>query len=357
MPALLLASVLASTGGAFAADRADKLGAKADALYEAGKTEAARAAAQKSVAVRDNFAALSVLVLIHLEDVQAPLPQDEGAERAELDRRAQVLGDSMSRLEAVRPDAVALGIARTMLGIWNEGEILPAPSPECPPEAKARFDAAEAAFGRHDPAAALAAYEDALALCPNESTWWVYSGDALHMQGNLRGAVARYERALEIEPCHHVAHRFAADVMMGYPDLTETEASKLTQHALDAVVCNPHYDASWSTLGALVKGADRRVDLRVNDPQGYDFLVSRSGSGPGDALDRREAAARAVLAEGAPDTPLWTVLGMAEKVNSLRVAVAFETLDRDLADAYRAHRLEMVEGLRAWVYVTRLQQD
>jgi tetratricopeptide (TPR) repeat protein len=357
MPLVLLLTFL--IGAANAGDRAEKLAARATALYDVRKLEPARKAATKSLAVRENLEALSVLLLIELDDFGRPLDVaklGKDAAQAEMRRRLGVLDARIAQLELVQPNSVAVGIVRTTLKVRFEGELLPALAPVCPAEAVGNFNKAEAAFGKHDLRVALTAYDAALAACPDEPTWWTYSGDALKGMGDLRGAVARYEHALTVDPCHHVAHRFAADTLLGVTDLTEEEKAGRGIHAIDAVVCNPHYDAGWGTLGALFKGSGRVFDLRLQDPQGYELLRSRTVAGEGDALDRRVAAANAILEEGPPDTPMWVIFAIAKKADALVEAVAFETLDEEIAEAYRARRLGMREGLRGWVVVTRMRE-
>jgi tetratricopeptide (TPR) repeat protein len=358
MLSLLFPLLVAS---AHAADRADVLADKASAAYQARNRTRAHRLAEKSLALRENAGALEILVLVELEELNAPLPpkarRSEEAARAAQAERVKALDDTCQRLERIEPDAVALGIVRTVMTVGAEGDLLAVQQPDCPPEARASFDAAEAAFAAGNLAKAKEAYDAALDGCPKNSLWWTYSGDAFHSMGNETGAVARYERALEIDPCNHVAHRFAADVMIGMPNLGKTDIDKLSGHAIDAVVCNPHYEAGWSTLGQIAKGTSRGNDLRLVDPQGYQLLVSSTKDGDGDALDRRVDAAKTILAAGPPDTTLWKLLALAQKADMLTEAVAFETLDAQIADAYRARRVAMKDGLRAWVVVTRVPTE
>ncbi|GDX82609.1 hypothetical protein LBMAG42_44200 [Deltaproteobacteria bacterium] len=332
-----------------AADRADTLAARAEKLFHDGKREPARRVATRSVGLRENVDALSVLLLIELLDLDQ-VGDDAAAEA----RWAKLVELRIAQLDVLQPNTVAVGIARTVLTVQFEGELLPALVPVCPDQAKGSFSAAEASFARHELKEALGHYDEALAACPNQATWWTYSGDALHGLGDLRGAMSRYERALTVDPCHYIAHRFLADTMIGLPDLTKAEAFQLAGHAVDALVCNPRYDAGWGTLGAVFPGSARGMDLRLQDPAAYAMIRARTAAGEGDALDRRIAAVTAVLAEGAPATTLWKVLGLAKKLDLLTEAVAFETLDEEIAAAYRARRLDSTPGLRAWILATRV---
>ncbi len=337
-----------------AADRADTLAAKAQRLYEKHKPVPARKAAERSLSLRENADALGVLVLLDLDDASAPLPKDPGVARDEGERRSSALTASMARLEKLDPSRVELGIARTVIQVSTEGDLLEPQMAPCSATAQQHDLMAEQAFAAGNVAVALKEYDAALAGCPTASTWWTYSGDALKQQGDPRGAIDRYETAVTIDPCHHIAHRFLADTMAGLPDLRKEEIDLVARHALDAVVCNPHYEAGWSTLGAML-GQELRVrDLRLTDPAGYQFLVAQTAPGPEDPLDRRISAATAVLAAGAPDTPLWKVLAVANQAHVLPAAVAFETLDAEIADSYRARRLSLHDDLTAWVAATRL---
>ncbi len=334
---------------ALAGDRADALAVRAEKLFHEGKREPARRIATRSVKLRANVEALSVLLLIELRDLD-----QVGDDAAAAKRWVEVVERRMAQVEALRPNAVAVGIARTVLTVELEGELLPALVPACSDQATGHFSAAEASFAKHELKEALAHYDDALAACPAQATWWTYSGDALHGLGDLRGAIARYEHALAVDPCHYVAHRFVADTMIGLPDLTKDDAFVLTGHAVDALVCNPRYDAGWGTLGAIFEGSGRGLDLRLQDPAAYAMIRARTQPGEADALDRRVATVAAVLAEGAPDSTLWSVLAIAKRLDLLTEAVAFETLDEEIAASYRARRLDLSEGLRAWILTTRV---
>lgn len=337
------------SSSALAADRADILAVRAEKLFHEGKREQARRVATRSMALRENADALSVILLIELLDLD-----QVGDDAAAEERWQKAVELRVAQLEALEPNTVVVGIARTVLTVRLEGELLPALSPVCSDQATSHFSAAEASFAKHELKEALVHYDEALAACPDQATWWTYSGDALHGLGDLRGAMSRYERALTVDPCHYVAHRFLADTMIGLPDLTKADAVVLTGHAVDALVCNPRYDAGWGTLGAIFKGSARGVDLRLQDPAAYAMIRARALAREGDALDRRVATVSAVLAEGAPDTTLWKVLAIAKRLNLLTEAVAFETLDEEIAASYRARRLELAPGLTAWLLTTRV---
>ena len=54
---------------------------------------------------------------------------------------------------------------------------------------------------------AVAAYNRALEIDPKDKQGWVNKGDALNLLGNYTGAVAAYNRALEIDPNNELAKR------------------------------------------------------------------------------------------------------------------------------------------------------
>ncbi len=246
---------------------------------------------------------------------------------------------------------VRAATARRLLSeLQGDRVLLPRLEPTCPAEAAAAFTAAEDDFGARRMSEARAHYEDALRLCPTNATWIVYLGDTW-LDEDRAQALAAYDRALSLEPCHPQAHRFAADVRMEPED--EHEVALGYTHALNAVACDPTYEEAWVTLGGYLRARGQRTLPRWEaraDVQGWERYQEALKATPGDdPLARREAAIRAVLREGPPDTPLWAGIMDASGRGFLVEAILFELLDEELVPVYLAERSARQDRLRAYV--------
>ena len=125
--------------------------------------------------------------------------------------------------------------------------------------AMAAWDKAEVAFGQGDVLGAREYYEVATASCEHPRLW-TYYGDTFFNLGDMDGAIAAYDHALEIEPCYWVARRFKGDALVakGFRD----EGIRWTASAL---ACNPQYEPAWAYLQPLLD--DRVQAARVTKPR------------------------------------------------------------------------------------------
>lgn len=267
---------------------------------------------------------------------------------------AEIRAGTIALLERAGSDplrAVRAATARRLLAeIAGDRVLLPRLEPQCPATAVAHFTQAESAFGARKMTEARGLYERALAECPTNATWVVYLGDTW-MEEDRAQALAAYDRALDLEPCHPQAHRFAADVRMRVE--TEEDRTLGLAHAYAAVACDPTYEEAWVTLAGYLNDHGRRVIPRWNatsDAEGWARYQAAMAATTGESpLAHREAAIRAVLREGPPDTPLWQRISTASGQGWLEEAILFELLDADLVPVYLAERSARLERMSAYV--------
>lgn len=267
---------------------------------------------------------------------------------------AELRRGTLLLLEAAGADPVHLVRAATArrlhAQLGGQRYVLPRPEPACPPEAVADFDRAEVAFGQGRMVEARGHYTAAIAACPTNPTWIVFLGDTW-MEEDRAQALAAYDRALVLDPCHPQAHRFAADLLMRASAPEELERG--VRHGLAAVACDPTYEEAWVTLNGVLQSRGQRAVIRVEpsaDAEGWSRYQAELARTPGeDPLARREAAIRAVLREGPPETPLWQAITAASGKGWLEEAILFELLDAELGPVFLAERAGRLERMRAYV--------
>lgn len=351
-------------------DRAARLADDAFEAQRVGRYGRAERLARRSLALEEHPDALFALGHLYLRKLQqgeallASLPAGQDAEaRTSLTQTLRVLADraqaTFRRAFELDPDSVRAGVALDALEQRAGEEILAPELVSCPDAALDHWQRAEAAMALHDVDAAYLAYREALAGCPGNGLLWTYAGDADLALGRPREALAAYERAVHLTPCLPIAHRFAADTLLRFGSARAEDDTALWHHALSAVACNPRYDAGWGTLDAVATRSGRKVvgrNLAHGDPAAVATLVLSARVGEGSVLERRVQAARRRLADAAaPTSPLWSLLAAAEARGLLDVAVAFETLDREVEADYRRLRAERPEALRAYVEALHLR--
>jgi tetratricopeptide (TPR) repeat protein len=235
---------------------ADSLGAAGQAAYEAGDLETAFTAVQQALSIDpDHAAALRIRGRILLDVGIAG--QYEGDPRSS-EMIFQGLTDLQRSLELEPTGPEAEAVSELLL-LLSGNSLFPDPQVDCPEDAEAALSEAEAHFGHGELAEAAEDYERALAGCPDNATWWMYYGDVFFLQEDYTGALLKFERALELEPCHWRAHRFASDTHHRLGDLPRTYRS-----ALLSVACNPTYEKGWDYLGQTLTnygGTLRRVTV------------------------------------------------------------------------------------------------
>lgn len=128
----------------------------------------------------------------------------------------------------------------------------PQPGTPGPPEsspAMQDFNAAEKLFGSGDMKGAAALYEKALDKDPKFYLAALYSGDALFKSGDCPAAGTYYAKAIAIDPNHETAYRYYGDCLMKMNDM-----SRARDMYVDALLCQPYQK---TTRGALKTWADQ----------------------------------------------------------------------------------------------------
>ena len=281
------------------------------------------------------------------------------------------------------PKSAIADLARTMILGEPSQPLVARPPMDCSDEALGFYEQAEERFSVRDMTGALAAYDRALELCPDDPTLWVYSGDALHALGDDKLARMRYRRAIELAPCFYMAHRFLGDVRLGEGDLVGA-----WEAFTSAVACKPDYDAAWGNLrdlenSGVVRDLVRRPlpsqlvvedsgDLTINFDPGADrsdlqawvsyhvCLDDRTmgaclpeGEVPPDrstAMARtRFAVGRALLVEEASQGVFWPHIRAAIDAGFETEAIFLHLLHADLAADFEVFRTEHRDRMTTYV--------
>lgn len=117
------------------------------------------------------------------------------------------------------------------------------------PQFSARQDVAdamregEAAFGRSDLAAAIAAYQRALQLDPKTYSAALFTGDVYFRMNQMDKAEDWYAKAIAIDPDRESAYRYWGDALLKDGKMVEAKAK-----FIDAIVCQPYQRSSWNGL-------------------------------------------------------------------------------------------------------------
>ena len=266
---------------------------------------------------------------------------------------------------SVDPNHPLVGTWEAMLTMWSSPVLIPEPEVRCTPAAQGAWNKAEEAFSRGDMKEAREYYEVAANSCEHPQLWTYYSDTFFH-EGDLEGAIAAYDHALEIEPCYWAARRFKGDAL--FKNGRQEEGIRWTA---SAIACNPTYETAWSYLAG---GMDPRVS-RARGPgkptfgdDAIDLTLQTSGPWPlhiqviyGGALaaelpsrlDRERYAVGMVLdtMEGRPGEgmELWQLLGEAEARGQLDPAIFVLLLDEALVPEFLDYREEHLDELTDFV--------
>ena len=273
----------------------------------------------------------------------------------------------------VEPDHPIVTSWDALLKMMTTPQLIPEPDPHCGPAAMGAWDKAEIAFGQGDVLGARDHYEAALNSCEHPRLW-TYYGDTFFNLGDLDGAIAAYDRALEIEPCYWVARRFKGDALFqkGFQD----EGIRWTASAL---ACNPQYEPAWAYLQPVL---DDRVqaarapkprfepgvlEMNVEDqpaPWTSTVLVMYGVTlaQPGNRLAMETLATNVVLdhlvAEDTlhdPGMELWQLLAEAQTAGQQEEATYVLMLDEFLLEGFMSYREENLDGLTD--YILSLMND
>lgn len=248
--------------------------------------------------------------------------------------------EAMARVVALEPDSLIGSIARDAL----RPSVLVLPQPECSDEAIGAYVEAERSFSAGDRVAARAAYDRALAACPENPVWWVYSGDA-YFPEDLPAALSRYEQGIGLAPCHWQGYRFQSDALMRM-----NEPERAYHAATRAVACNPTYAAGWQSAAIATEAAGGSVVVEAPPPLPMSARAAHErgpawsawwdyrAEHPIETLEGAVTAARAGLA-AAPAADVWKVLAQAEADGALDHAVLILLFEPNLqADLQAADR-------------------
>ena len=122
----------------------------------------------------------------------------------------------------------------------------------------------ESAFAKGDFKAALAAYDRALGLDPNNYEAALFSGDVYFKQKDMENAGKWFARAIVIDPDRETAYRYWGDALVGVGKLDDARAK-----FVDAIVAEPYNRnalVGLSQWGARTKTtlAHPRIDSPLN---------------------------------------------------------------------------------------------
>ncbi len=335
---------------------------RAEAAAETGDWAAVTAATDAVLARRESPRAHELRVMARTDAFVAEIEARRAQGLADLPASLpalQQLEAAMRELEAVAPGSVILGVAGATVQSARSPALLTVLSPACDAPARSHFRSAEAAFASGRFGDALAAYDAALARCPENSVWWTWSGDAALRTAGLDAALVRYEKALAIDRCNHIAQRFVADLGLRIAAPTGDEIQRSLSAALAAVACKPDYEPGWATLSGWAQLAGLQLvpgTLAAMDAAGLRTLQTAAALQPGETvLDQRVAALAALKASGPPAGMLLGLLSEIDDPALLRPVLAWETLDATTAADFRALRVEALPVLVEWIARTRLR--
>ena len=126
----------------------------------------------------------------------------------------------------------------------------PSPLRAANPAAAKVFREAEVLFSERRLDAALAKYQEAMALDPHYSMSWVGAGDCYFLRKQWSEAEAHFRRAADIEPRNSQAWRFLADALV-----QQDKRQAAEQALLSAIAADPSQFPNWIKLGSLRSAA------------------------------------------------------------------------------------------------------
>jgi tetratricopeptide (TPR) repeat protein len=223
--------------------RYEKLYDKMKAASEAGRAKKAERYARKVLAVTPDDAEARFVLAMALYSYS-----QTAKTTAEATLWSTLSDKELEKVAAAAPDTTKGVLARMFLR--KGGPTLAVSEPQCPKDASEAEAAAEKHFAVGEWRQAIDDYEQALQTCPENSVWWTWYGDGWFKRGDMEHALAAYDKAIQVNACNFVAHRFAADVQIRTGKVDEA-----VTHLVVAVSCNPMYEVGWSNLDGLVTEA------------------------------------------------------------------------------------------------------
>jgi tetratricopeptide (TPR) repeat protein len=111
----------------------------------------------------------------------------------------------------------------------------------------------EAAFGRSDFPAAIAAYQRAFQLDPKTYDAALFAGDVYYKMNQMDAAGGWFAKAIAIDPDRETAYRYWGDALLKDGKMEEAKAK-----FIDAVLCAPYQHTAWIGLRNWAK-ANRAI--------------------------------------------------------------------------------------------------
>lgn len=121
----------------------------------------------------------------------------------------------------------------------------------------------EVAFGKSDYAAALAAYQRALQLDPNNYHAALFTGDVYFNMNQMDKAADWFARAIRIDPNRETAYRYWGDGLMRAGQMDDARAK-----FIDAVIAQPYLKASWIGLQRWARRNNATISHPKIEPPG-----------------------------------------------------------------------------------------
>jgi len=238
-------------------------------------------------------------------------------------------------------------------------------------EADACMRKGEAAFARKQFDEARRLYGKALELDPTLYAAAVFLGDIDFVQGNHAEAVAWFQRAVAIDPDQETAYRYWADALARSGHLNEAG-----EKYIQAIVANPFSQLAWRALGswanakqlnpghpardfarATVAIKDGKVEIGV-DPNDGIFAMAY---GIMRAAPMTEALKKRTRYQHSLEVELKCLDGVLEIAESLLAqpdqAKAQNVTQAMLNDARTVQRLKTDHLLEPWVFFARPEPD
>lgn len=172
-----------------------------------------------------------------------------------------------------------------------ELEKLPADGELAPFSAQKEVDEAmrlgEAAFGRSDFAASIAAYQRAFQLDPKTYSAALFTGDVYFAMNQMNKAGDWFTKAITIDPDRETAYRYWGDAFLKDGKMAEAKAK-----FIEAIVCEPYQHTTWNGVHNWIEAnhaviSHPQIDLpnavsgegkQINITLGADSLGKKDGS-------------------------------------------------------------------------------
>lgn len=160
----------------------------------------------------------------HLERAQTLF--DLAAKNGNNSPHVQVMQEAMRNALAAKPNSASETPAKTVL---ND---------------------AEKHFNQGDMQGAIALYDKALELNPNYYEAALFEGDALFKMKQLEAAKRMYAKAVAIDPNRDTAYRFWGDVLISEQKFPEAE-----DKIIEGILCEPYTRATWAYLDGWARAS------------------------------------------------------------------------------------------------------